>query len=475
MNKERIILILDSKRIFQIDANDTESKVKEFSSISPMQSDILITFQSDQLINILGADQLRRVYLLDFECLDKQIRQSFGLKSFKGKWTITNMIATYLDKDERKWEEEEYEDLLKEMTLCYLKMKECDEKEWERITKIELPINRILYEVQANGIYFNNKKISSMCKRLHEVLYGYKNKIQLELDYAGDDLISYLNKHRIKHHLHQHSSDTEIKNFCKLNKLEPFWDAKVAERNLRCLLLLSATNSKDNCKPIFKGFASSTGRIFLRDPALQHLKKAFRVLLKKELTSEWRYEYIDFSQFEAGILAGVAKNTKLKKLYETGDIYDDLAEKVHTDRDAAKMYFYCFVYGGIVSKGADVFFEEYDLKNTIEKFVNEAIEKGYVTTPLGNKRIINNTDCKTWILNHYIQGLSSLIFKQALINVDKAFDKKVKLILPLHDAALFEIHKDVSTEGVIEQFKGAFIKWIPEIEPVVKKKDFFKE
>ena len=157
MNKERIILILDSKRIFQIDANDTESKVKEFSSISPMQSDILITFQSDQLINILGADQLRRVYLLDFECLDKQIRQSFGLKSFKGKWTITNMIATYLDKDERKWEEEEYEDLLKEMTLCYLKMKECDEKEWERITKIELPINRILYEVQANGIYFNNK------------------------------------------------------------------------------------------------------------------------------------------------------------------------------------------------------------------------------------------------------------------------------------------------------------------------------
>lgn len=475
MKKERIILILDSNRVFEIDANDTELKVKKSSFTTPMQPDTLITFQSDQLINILGTKLLREVYILDFECLDKQIRQSLKLTSIQGKWTLTNMIATYLNKDECKWEEEEYEDLLKEMTLCYLEMKKCDEKEWKRITEIELPINRILYEVQANGIYFNNNKISSMCKNLHKDLYDYKNKIQLELDYTGDDLISYLNKHRIKHHLHQYSSDTELKNFCKLHKLEPFWDAKVAERNLKCLLLLSATNCKDKCKPIFKGFASSTGRIFLRDPALQHLKKNFRILLKKRLTVEWRYEYIDFGQFEAGILAGITENTKLQKLYETGDIYDCLAQKVHCDRSVAKMYFYSFVYGGIVPKGAEAFFEEYNLKNAIEKFVNKALKKGFVDTPLGNKRIINNVDDKTWILNHYIQGLSSLVFKQALINVDTTFSEKVNLVLPLHDAALFEVHKDISTTSIIEQFKDAFIKWVPGTAPIVKKKDFFKK
>ena len=59
-----------------------------FSRTDPMQSDKLITFQSDQLINSLGADRIRRVYILDFECLDKQIRQSLGLKPFKGKWTF---------------------------------------------------------------------------------------------------------------------------------------------------------------------------------------------------------------------------------------------------------------------------------------------------------------------------------------------------------------------------------------------------
>ena len=476
MNKERIILILDSNNIFEMYPNDTELMVNNFSPTALMQSDILITFQSDQLINSLGADRIRRVYILDFECLDKQIRQSLGLKPFKGKWTLNNMIATYLNKDERKWQEEEYEDLLKEMTLCYRKMKECDEKEWERITEIELPINKILYEVQANGVYFNNDEITSKCNKLHKELYGYKNKIQLELDYAGDDLISYLNKHHIKHHLYQYSSDTEIKNFCKLQKLEAFWEAKVAERNLRCLLLLSAVNKENICKPIFKGFASSTGRIFLRDPALQHLKKEYRILLKEDLPSEWRYEYIDFGQFEAGILAGITENAQLKKLYETGDIYDCLANTTGTDRNTAKMYFYCFVYGGIVSKGAEAFFKEYKLDNIVNKLKERVLKQGYVTTPLGNKRVINDMEeDRRWILNHYIQGTSSLIFKQALINVETAFCGKVKLVLPIHDAALFKVHKDISTKEIIEQFKIAFVKWVPKIKPVVKQKDFFKE
>lgn len=85
MKKERIILILDSNRVFEIDANDTELKVKKSSFTTPMQPDTLITFQSDQLINILGAKLLKEVYILDFECLDKQIRQSLKLTSIQGK------------------------------------------------------------------------------------------------------------------------------------------------------------------------------------------------------------------------------------------------------------------------------------------------------------------------------------------------------------------------------------------------------
>ena len=253
MKMERVILIMDNRSIFEIDAADSELKVKKLSQTSNIRLDIFITFQPDELVNQLGVEGVRTVDILDFECLDKQIRQSIGLEPTKEKWSVANMIATYLNKKERNWQEEEYEDLLKELTLCYRVMKERGKEEWKRITDIEIPVNKILYETQAKGIYFNHEEVGPLCAELHKKLYGYKNQIQLELNYVGDDLASYLNANNVEHHLHGNPSDTEIKNVCKqYPELEPFWKAKIAERNLKCLLMLSAINREHYiCKPLF--------------------------------------------------------------------------------------------------------------------------------------------------------------------------------------------------------------------------------
>lgn len=478
MNMERVILILSNQCIFEADVADEELKVKKFSPLVLKRGDMLITFQPDELVSQLGLDGIQKVDILDFECIDKQIRQSIGLQSAKDGWSVVNMIATYLRKEERKWQEEEYEDLLKELTLCYREMKEKGKDEWIRITTIEIPINRILYEIQAKGIYFNNDLVETKCRELHKKLYGYKNIIQLDLEYAGSDLISYLDFHHIPHRLHINSSDTEYKDICKklFPKLEPFWKIKVAERNLKCLLFLSACRHDSNvCKPIFKGFASSTGRIYLRDPALQNLSKTFRTILKSNLDSDWRYEYIDFGQFEAGILAGLTNNDKLQNLYEKDQIYNCLADMTNSDRETAKIYFYRFVYGGVVTKGTENFFSTFHLKDTVDKVVKTSLKNGYVTTALGNKRMIVNEDDQSWILNHYIQGTSSLIFKQALINVQSNLLEKVELVLPVHDAALFKVHKDIQTESLIAQFEKAFNFWIPNSKPLIKVKNFFEE
>ena len=99
-----------------------------------------------------------------------------------------------------------------------------------------------------------------------------------------------------------------------------------------------------------------------------------------------------------------------------------------------------------------------------------------MTTLLGNKRVINDKEEDIrWILNHSIQGMSSLIFKQALINVNQTFREKVKLVLPIHDAALYKVHSNISSNDILNQFRNAFVKWIPEIKPVVNPKDFFKD
>lgn len=477
MNKERVILIMDNRSIYEIDAEDTEMKVKRFSLRGPMRLDTLITFQTEELVNQLGHEGVGKVDILDLECLDKQIRQSVGLESPKGKWTVSNMIATYLDKGEKNWKEEEYQELLKDMTICYREMKLRGIYEWQRIIDIEKPVNKILYEAQAAGVYFDHEKVDTLCGELHKELYSHRNEIQLNLNYAGTDLVSYLNIHKIEHQLHGIPSYPEIKDICNQHpELEPFKKAKVAEHNLRCMMIMSAVNQDQNiCKPTYKGFASTTGRIFLRDPALQNLSRKFRILLKENLNQHWRYEYIDFGQFEAGVLAAITKNKKLQELYEKDMIYERLAEMAQTDREMAKIYFYCFIYGGITRKGTERFFDSYGLKRTVDKVVNEAMEQGFVISPLGNRRVILGDEDRSWILNHYIQGTSSLIFKQALINVKTTFYDKVKLVLPMHDAALFKVHKDVETDRIISQFKDAFVKWLPGSKPIIKKKEFFED
>lgn len=96
-------------------------------------------------------------------------------------------------------------------------------------------------------------------------------------------------------------------------------------------------------------------------------------------------------------------------------------------------------------------------------------------TKLGNKRMMKDESDKKWVMNHYIQGTSSLIFKQALIDVHNTFGAKVVPQIPMHDAALYLVHSSISTESIINTFEKAFAKWIKGCKPVVKEKEFFND
>lgn len=473
MKKEIVVMIEDGGAI-QIDVSAID-KVEKFSLHYPISDLRIITYQPDLLINLIGHNSYR-CEILDFECIDKQIRPSIGLEEPENRWNIPNMLATYLNVEEKNWQFEEREELLKQLAECYLKIKEIGTDEWKRIEKIEIPVNKVLYEAQINGCYFNNEGIESLCAEIHKSIYDYKNRIQLELNYTDDDLETYLRLKKIKFGT---LSDNEIKWLCKQNQeLEPFWKIRREKRNLDCLINLSAMGKGTNiCKPIYKGFASTTGRIFMRDPSIQNLRRKYRNLLRNDaLLFGYRYLYVDFGQFEAGILAGLTGNKKLQKIYENDTLYEKLAAMSKLeDRDAAKVAFYCYVYGGIVSKGTESFFDLFGLKGISDKTVEESIERGYISSPFGNKRVVRSESDKKWIMNHYIQSTSSLIFKQALIDVYNVYRSNAKLLIPMHDAALYMVNSSVPTESIINVFKDAFNKWIPNSKPVVKEKNFFEE
>lgn len=473
--KKEVVVMIDDSGARQIDITVKEKKVEKFALHRPIVDFRIITYQPDLLVKLIGQN-VTRCEILDFECLDKQIRQSTELVAQEGKWSIPNMLSAYLGVEEKDWSFEERNEVLKLLADCYLVMKEKGANEWKRIEEIEIPVNKILYGAQLNGCYFNHDGIESLCADLHRQIYVCKNQIQLKLGFTGDDLEAYLRLKNIKHNT---LDDTEIKHLCKqYPELEPFRKLQRDRRNLNCLISLSAFRKDTNkCTPIFKGFGSSTGRVFMRDPSLQNLSRKFRSLLKDaNLPYGYRYVYVDFGQFEAGILAGLTGNKSLQKIYEDDVLYEKLAGlSKMADRDSAKVAFYCYVYGGIISKGTESFFESYGLKEIIDSVIKDAKENGYIESPLGNRRIIKSEDDTKWIMNHYIQGTSSLIFKQALIDVFASFNINAKLLIPMHDAALYLVDSSISTESIINTFKRAFTKWIPKSKPVVKEKDFFEE
>ena len=83
----------------------------------------------------------------------------------------------------------------------------------------------------------------------------------------------------------------------------------------------------------------------MRQPALQNLRKENRDVILPDINM--RLLYVDYSQFEAGILASMSKDELLINLYNQ-DIYNDLAQFVFGDkskRGDAKVIFYRYMYG----------------------------------------------------------------------------------------------------------------------------------
>jgi DNA polymerase I-like protein with 3'-5' exonuclease and polymerase domains len=111
------------------------------------------------------------------------------------------------------------------------------------------------------------------------------------------------------------------------------------------LHMLSHWGGEERTFPTYYGFGTITGRITMRHPSIQNLRKNNRSVIIPDTGK--RFLYVDYSQFEAGILASLSKDEILIKLYNT-DIYSDLAEHVLGDkqnRNEAKIIFYRYMYG----------------------------------------------------------------------------------------------------------------------------------
>ena len=251
-------------------------------------------------------------------------------------------------------------------------------------------------------------------------------------------------------------------------------DLQTTNKNFR--IFNSISSSVNRLKPIVESHWTSTSRIYHKSPSIQNISKEYRDIFVPD--EEMSLCYVDYDQFEVGIMAALSSDPKMKDIYKNSDAYKDLAIHVFNDegmRKKAKVMFLSYTYGmslenlissvthlgGNQKKACDYFssfsvFEAWKESIYMEFYVNGRIStisanylNRYSTQELSEKE-------RRTSVNHVIQGTATYIFKRALLELSKL--DGVKILVPMHDAVLFQHTDGVDPNSVVKIFESVMTK-----------------
>lgn len=345
--------------------------------------------------------------------------------------------------------------------------------ELERFLTVEVPVYRLLQKAMSAGININTTRLSEMRKEAeYDYFFCLKNysakhdmpletptlaAIEEKLYAAGFDLGGVSIEYVLEFLPHK---DDFGKDTLALQEFD------AAKRVLSSLAL-----SSGRTRPIIDVFGSRTSRVHLRSPSLQNIQKKFRKIV--EAREGAKLCYVDFDQYEVGIMAALSEDPELKALYGAGDMYELFATTrlgLTGNRKAAKQLFLSYAYGmsqkalidAAVSLGAErersktafrLFSKYEEWKASVWKAFQDG---GRVATILGNhykrngKGQLSKKEQRSAV-SQVVQGTASLVFKKALLEVGNLND--VTIVLPMHDALLFEHRLPGTPAEVVAAFE----------------------
>ncbi|MGV3464715.1 MAG: DNA polymerase I [Heyndrickxia sp.] len=378
-------------------------------------------------------------------------------------------------------------------------MKELEKNEQSSLYEnLELPLSFILAEMESTGIKVDRNRLEEMGKeitaRLHEIekniyeVAGEEFNInspkqlgvilfeKLGLPVLKKTKTGYSTSADVLEKLEsKHKIVKEILQYRQLGKLQSTYIDG----------LLKVINEEDGkVHTRFNQVLAQTGRLSSIDPNLQNIPirlEEGRKIRQAFVPSEegWCIFSSDYSQVELRVLAHIAGDEKLIQAFnEDMDIHTKTAmdvfhvseEEVTSNmRRQAKAVNFGIVYGisdyglsqnlGITRKEAAGFIERYfksypGVKNYMEDIVQEAKQKGYVTTLLNRRRYIPEITSRNFNLRSFaertamntpIQGSAADIIKKAMIEMAARLKKEnlqARLLIQVHDELIFEAPKE---------------------------------
>lgn len=366
--------------------------------------------------------------------------------------------------------------------------------------EIEMPLSRVLYEMEKEGIAVRREELQSygdaLTGRIGELERSIHEKAGCEFNInspkqLGEVLFEKMGLKGGKKTKTGYSTAADILE--KLAQDNPIVKEILEYRGLTKLKSTYADGLADyigedgRIHTSFNQTITATGRISSTEPNLQNIPMRTELgrLIRKVFVPKDGYVFTDadYSQIELRVLAHISGDEQLIEAYRSdADIHRITASKVfHTpfeevtdlQRRNAKAVNFGIVYGissfglsqdlSITRKEAAEYIEQYfatypKVKEFLDAQVEQAKEKGCVTTLYGRKRPIPELKSSNFMqrsfgervaMNSPIQGTAADIMKIAMIHVwEELRERKLssRLILQIHDELLIETKREEAEE-----------------------------
>jgi len=376
----------------------------------------------------------------------------------------------------------------------YIKKLKMDDM-FELFDSIEMPLTRILANMESFGVKINPDVLDKMNLELSEKI----KKLEYNIYELAGESFNISSPKQLGHILFEKLSlphgkknasgySTEASILEKLVDIHPIVKNILEYRNLTKLyntyvIGLKNCLTKDNrIHTIYKQTLTRTGRLSSVEPNLQNIPtrdEEGKKIKEAFIPTNDLFLSCDYSQIELRILAHISESPELIEAFVNGedihtvvagDIFGVLDSEVTPNmRRTAKAVIFGIVYGisgfglseniGISPKEAKKFIEKYyelypGVKNYMDSIIAYAHEHGSVTTLFNRKRVIDELNSKVYnvrasgeriALNTPIQGTAADIIKKAMVEIEKEFKRlniKSKMILQVHDELIFDCVRD---------------------------------
>lgn len=360
------------------------------------------------------------------------------------------------------------------------------------LTEIEIPLAEVLSNMERDGVMLDSTGLELFgeglledAKRLEQEIYdlaGEKFNIgspkqlgvilfeKLQLPYGKKTKTGYSTNADVLESLaDKHPIINKISEYRALTKLHSTYVTG----------LLKAVCPDGRIHSTFKQTETRTGRISSVEPNIQNIpvRTELGKNMRKFFVAKRGYKLVDadYSQIELRVLAHISDDKIMQEAFASGDdIHAITASQVFNQplqwvtpqmRSSAKAVNFGIVYGiGAFSLSKDIGVSVAEAKRYIEAYlekysgvdrymkqtVEDAKEKGYVSTMMGRKRFIPEINASNKIaaaaaariaMNTPIQGTAADIIKLAMIKVFRRLKQEninARLILQVHDELIVE-------------------------------------